>query len=406
MGAYEYSALTAKGREQSGILEGDSERQVRQQLREQQLTPLRVEEVAQKEKKRQSGGGGRMRGRISVTALALMTRQLATLVRSGTPLADALATVGQQVEKPRLKSLLMAVRAQVLEGHSLADALSRFSHVFDGLYIATVRAGEQSGHLDLVLERLADYTETRQQMRQKVQLALLYPIILTVMSVGVVSFLLAFVVPKLVTVFENTGQDLPLITEILITGSHWLRNYGVYLVVVLAAATFGFGRLMQRDEFRMRVHRFLLHLPLVSSLIRGMETARMARTLSILSASHVPLLEGLAITSGVLENLPMRETVKNATNRVREGSSLATALQTGGYFPPLMIQLISSGEASGELEQMLDHAAESQERELHTLIATLFGILEPVMILAMGVVVLFIVLAIMLPILQMNKMVG
>jgi len=405
MGAYEYTALTAKGREQTGILEGDSQRQVRQQLREQQLTPLRVEEVAQKEKARQSGGT-RVRGRISVTALALMTRQLATLVRSGTPLADALSTVAKQVDKPRLKSLLMAVRAQVLEGHALGDALGRFPHVFDGLYIATVRAGEQSGHLDLVLERLADYTETRQQMRQKVQLALIYPVILSVMSVGVVSFLLAFVVPKLVKVFENTGQELPLITEILINGSHWLRDYGLVLVILLAAAVFSFGRLMRRKEFRMRVHRLLLRLPLVSSLIRGMETARMARTLSILSASHVPLLEGLAITSGVLENLPMRETVINATNRVREGSSLATALQTGGYFPPLMIQLISSGEASGELEQMLDHAAESQERELHTLIATLFGILEPVMILAMGVVVLCIVLAIMLPILQMNKMVG
>ena len=403
MGAYEYSALNAKGAEKKGILEGESSRQIRQQLREQELTPLRVVEVAQKEKQRQTRQHF-TRG-VSVTALALMTRQLATLVRSGTPLADALTTVARQTDKPRLKSILLAVRAQVLEGHSLADALGQFPHVFDGLYIATVSAGEQSGHLDLVLERLADYTEIRQQTRQRVQLALLYPIILTVMAIAVVTALLAFVVPEVVKVFENTGQSLPWLTRALIASSDFLNNYFLLILIVIVIAVWVFTRLLKNIEFRTRVHRYLLRLPIVGTLIRGMNTARLARTLSILSSSNVPLLEAMQIAAQVLTNLPMRNAVETAAFRVREGSSLAQSLEHSGYFPPLLIQLVSGGEASGELEIMLEHAASSQERELQTLIATLFGLLEPLLILTMGVVVLVIVLAILMPIFVMNQLV-
>ena len=405
MAAYEYAALNARGAEKKGMLEGDSERQIRQQLREQNLIPLRVEAVVQREKKRQTGTGLSLSRGVSVTALALMTRQLATLVRSGIPLAEALATVGRQTDKPRLKSLLMAVRGQVLEGHSLADGLSRFPHVFDNLYVSTVRAGEQSGHLDLVLERLADYTESRQQLRQRVQLALLYPVILTVIAFAVVSLLLAYVVPEVVKVFENTGQTLPWLTRALITSSDLLRTYFPHLIAVLAVALLLFNRLLKSDAFRLRLHQFLLHLPLAGRLIRGMNTARLARTLSILNASNVPLLKSLNISAQVLGNLPMRQTVEQAAERVREGSSLAHALEQGGYFPPLIIQLINSGEASGELEKMLDHAADSQERELQTLIATLFGLLEPILILVMGGVVLVIVLAILLPIFELNQLI-
>jgi len=403
MGAFEYTALNLKGREKKGILEGDSERHIRQQLLEQKLTPLRVEAAADREQKR-SGSRSFSRG-VSVAALALMTRQVATLVRAGTPLTESLGTVVKQTDNQRLKSVLLAVRAQILEGHSFADGLSQFPNVFDNLYTATVRAGEQSGHLDLVLERLASYTESRQTMRQKVQLALLYPIILTLMAFAVVGFLLAFVVPKLVTVFDNTGQELPFLTVALIKSSEFLNNYYLYLLIVIVAIVFGFMHLMKRTEFRFRVHQILLGIPVVGTLVRGMNTSRLARTLSILSASSVPLLEALRISAQVLGNLPMRKTVENATERVREGSSLAQSLETGGYFPPLIIQLISSGEASGEMEQMLDHAAENQERELQTTIATVFGILEPVLILAMGGIVLVIVLAIMLPILELNQLV-
>ena len=404
MGAFEYTALNAKGAEKKGIMEGDSSRQIRQQLREQNLIPLKVEEAARRDKQ-QKGASNSAGGGVSVMALALMTRQLATLSRTGTPLADALATVGRQTDKPRMKSLLMAIRAQVLEGHTLADAFSNFPNVFDNLYIATVRAGEHSGHLDLVLERLAEYTENRQQMRQKVQMALLYPVILTVMAIGVVSALLAFVVPEVVQVFENTGQTLPWLTRALIATSDFLRANFFYMLIFIGFLVFLFSWLMKKEEFRLRIHQLVLHIPVVGRLIQGMNTARMARTLSILSASNVPLLDALHISAQVLTNIPMRQSVEQATVRVREGTSLAQALEQSGYFPPLLIQLISGGEASGELEQMLEHAAISQERELHSIIATLFGLLEPLIIVAMGGIVLIIVLAILLPIFEMNQLV-
>ena len=403
MGAYEYTALNSKGSQKKGLLEGDSSRQIRQQLREQDLTPLTVVEVAQKEKKRQQGRS--LFNNISVSALALMTRQLATLSRSGTPLADAIATVSRQTDKPRLKNLLLAVRAQIIEGHSLADALASFPHIFDTLYVATVSAGEQSGHLDLVLERLADYTESRQQMKQKVQIALLYPIILTVMAVLVVTALLTFVVPEVVQVFDNTGQELPWLTQALIATSDFLRGNLVYIVIILILLGVTFSRMLKKASFRKQVHRLLLRLPLTGTLIGGMNTARLAQTLSILSASSVPLLEALHISAQVLTNIPMREAVEHAAVRVREGSNLSQALEEGNCFPPLLIQLISGGEESGQLEKMLEHATTSQERELQTLIATLFGLLEPVMILAMGGIVLVIVLAILLPIFELNQLV-
>ncbi len=403
MGAYEYTALNAKGAEKKGIMEGDSSRQIRQQLREQNLIPLKVEEVAKQE--RQKKGKNSLGGGVSIMTLALMTRQLATLSRTGTPLADALATVGRQTDKPRMKSLLMALRAQVLEGHTLADAFASFPNVFDNLYTATVRAGEHSGHLDLILERLAEYTENRQQMRQKVQMALLYPLILTVIAILVVSALLAFVVPQVVQVFENNGQALPWLTRALIASSDFLRANYPYLIAFIGFLIYLFRRLMKKETFRLRMHRLVLHIPVMGTLVRGMNTARMARTLSILSASSVPLLEALHISAQVLTNIPMRQSVEQATIRVREGTSLAQALEQSGYFPPLLIQLISGGEASGELEKMLEHAAISQERELHSIIATLFGLLEPLIIVAMGGIVLIIVLAILLPIFEMNQLV-
>jgi general secretion pathway protein F len=403
MGAYEYSALSAGGAEKKGIIEGDSLRQARQQLREQNLLPLHIEEIAQKEKKRERSNTFR-RG-ISVTDMALMTRQLATLVRSGTPLAQALATVARQTDKTRLKSLIMAVRSQVLEGHSLADGLANFPHIFDRLYVATVHSGEQSGHLDVVLERLAEYTESRQILRQKVQLALIYPVILTVIAIGVVTALLIYVVPEVVAVFENTGQDLPALTRALIASSDFMRAYLPHILILITLTVLVVRQTLKNEKARYRFHTLLLRLPVVGKLIRGLNTERLARTLSILIASNVPLLDALAITAQVLDNLPMRKAVEQTAEQVREGSSLASTLENERFFPPLIVQLISSGEASGNLEEMLEHAAVSQERELQTLIAMLFGLLEPVLILVMGGIVLMIVLAIMLPIFELNQMV-
>lgn len=403
MGAFEYSALNERGSRKKGVIEGDSIRHVRQLLREQNLSPLHVEEVAQKESKRSTGttmGRG-----ISVTSLALVTRQLSTLVRSATPLADALATVARQADKPRVKSLLMAVRGHVLEGHSLADGLARFPHVFDRLYVATVRSGEQSGHLDLVLERLAEYSEARQQLRQRVQIALIYPIILSLMAVGVVTALLAYVVPEVVKVFENTGQQLPWLTRALIDSSEFLRSYYPFIIGAIVVVTLVIQQLLRNERIRFRFHVLLLRLPVAGKLIKGLNTARLARTLNILIASNVPLLDALTITSQVLENLPMQQALLKSAEQVREGSSLASALERSGYYPPLLIQLINSGENSGNLEKMLEHAAVSQERELQTIIALLFGILEPALILIMGGIVLVIVLAIMLPIFELNQMI-
>lgn len=407
MPAFEYTALDIKGRERRGVLEGDTARQVRQQLRERQLTPMAVEPVAQEESGggRPRGFGLRLRRGVSATDLALLTRQLATLVRSGTPLEESLRAVAQQTEKPRLGNLLLAVRARVMEGHSLAGGLSDFPHVFPELYRATVAAGEQSGHLDLVLERLADYTEARQQMRSKIQMALFYPVMLTVMALTVVGLLLVYVVPQVVQVFDNIGQTLPLLTRILIAISDFFQHWGWLLLILLVLGVIGGGWLFRQPGPRRRLHRLYLSLPLISRLVKGVNTARFARTLSILVSSGVPVLEGLRIAGQVIVNEPMREAVEEAARRVREGSSIQAAMQRSGYFPPMTLHLIASGETSGQLESMLERAAISQEREVETLIGTIMALFEPLLIVLMGVLVLLIVLAILLPIFDLNQMV-
>lgn len=402
MPSFEYLALDANGREHKGVQEGDTARQVRQSLREQGLTPLSVEAVLLREQKRK---GTLFASRISATDLALITRQLATLVRAGLPLEETLHSVAKQSEKPRLRSMLMAVRSKVLEGHSVAEGLEDFPHVFPELYRATVAAGEHSGHLDGVLERLADYTEARQQLRQKIQLALFYPIILTAMALLVTLALLTYVVPQVVQVFDNIGQELPWLTRSLIALSDFMRRWGVLLFMALAIAVWLFARLLRKSENKARWHGLLHRLPLVGRLLRGVNTARFARTLSILSASGVPLLEAMHIAAQVLSSLPMRSAVEQAAHRVREGSSIHRSLADCGYFPAITLQLIASGESSGQLDTMLERAASNQERELETTIAALMGLFEPLLILTMGLVVLIIVLAILLPIFDLNQMV-
>ncbi len=404
MGAFEYTALDPKGRTRKGVVEGDTPRQVRQALREQGLLPVSVEEVRQKEARR-SGGGTLFKRGISAADLALLTRQLATLVRSGMPLEEALKAVSQQTEKPRIKSMVMGVRSRILEGHTFADALADFPHVFSDLYRTTVAAGEQSGHLDVVLERLADYTEGRQAMRQKLGLALLYPALVTLVAVGVILLLLSYVVPQVVEMFAHVGQELPWLTRALIATSDFLSAHGLTLLAALAAAGLAFHALLRREGPRRRFHALLLRLPLIGRVVRGLETARFARTFAILTASGVPVLEAMRLSAQVITNLPMREAVQAAARRVREGAGIKQALETGGYFPPMTLHLIASGEASGNLEAMLERAAETQERELETTIAALVGVFEPFMILVMGGVVLTIVLAIMVPILDMNRLI-
>jgi general secretion pathway protein F len=404
MPAFEYKALSPVGREQSGVIEGDTARQARQALRERGFSPLDIKQVAAEKsqgtvRQRFSGSG------LNATELALMTRQLATLVRSGTPLEEALATTAKQSSKSRIKRIILAVRARVNEGHSLESGLSEFPAAFPELYRATVAAGEQSGHLDAVLDRLAEYAENRQEIQQKINMAMLYPTILTSIALLVAGGLLTYVVPQVVQVFEHLGQQLPLITRALIAVSEATKAYGLYILIALGIGVYLFSRSMRNEVFRTRIHHVLLRVPLISKLIRGINTARFARTLSILVGSGVPVLEALRIAAQVIPHIPMRQAVLNAAANVREGASINSSLAASGLFPPMTLHLIASGEASGNLQTMLERAASHQERELQTTISAIMTLFEPVLILVMGVLVLIIVLAILLPIFELNQLV-
>lgn len=402
MPAYEYVAAGGDGRQVKGVLDGDSARQVRAQLRDQGLFPLSVDEV-----ERQETGRGRrlgLRRGVSANQLAVMTRQLATLVRAALPLEEALYATAQQTEQPRLTSLLLAVRARVMEGHTLADGLAEFPQAFPEIYRSTVAAGEQSGRLDLVLERLADWTESRQELQQSLRAAMIYPIFLVAMTLAVTMLLLAYVVPEVVTVFDNLDRDLPPLTQGLIAMSDFLRAWGGWLAAALIVAAWLFRRALRADAFRYRFHVFLLRLPLIARLIRGVNAARFARTLAILSSAGVTVLDALRISAATVLNLPMRAAVEHAAIRVREGAPIAKSLGASGLFPPLTIHLIASGESSGRLSEMLERAATAQEREMQSTIGTLMGVLGPVLILLMGALVLMIVLAILLPIFDFNQM--
>jgi len=403
MGAFEYSAVDAAGKTRKGVLEGDTPRQVRQQLRESGLLPLTVVAVA--EEKGRPAVRRLFGNRIQAGDLAVVTRQLATLVRSGIVFEEALGAVAEQSEKPRLKSVLMAVRSRILEGFAVDQALAEFPGAFPELYRATLSAGEQAGHLDLVLERLADYTEARQQLQQKVFLALLYPVLLTGVAAIVIMALLVYVVPQVVEVFAHIGQDLPPLTRLLIATSDFLQQYGIFLLLGMAALVFFAKSMMKRENIRRRVHRRLLSLPLVGKFSRTLDAARFARSFSILIASGVPVLEGLKISSRVVANLAVREALDRVRSKVREGASIHKSMAVEGCFPPLTVHLIASGEASSNLEQMLDRAAITQERETETVISATMGLFEPLMIVVMGGIVLTIVLAILLPIFELNQLV-
>lgn len=404
MGAFEYVALDKAGKESRGLLEGDTAKHVRQLLRERQLLPVKITEVAPRAQRGQRKLT--IRRGMSAGELALVTRQLATLTQSGLPLEEALLGVSQQNDNPRSQSILLGVRSRVMEGHTLADGLADFPHAFPELYRATVAAGEQSGHLDAVLERLAEFTESRQALQQQIRNALIYPIALVVTAVAIISFMLAYVVPKVVDIFENYGQQLPILTRVMLWTSEFLRDYWLALIVAIGAVIFGARRLLRREHIRRRYHRLLLRLPIVSRLTRGINTARFTQTLSILAGSGVPILEALRIAAQVVANLPMREAVEEASLRVREGSMISRSLAASKLFPPMTTHLISSGEASGRLEEMLRRAATNQEREVDGLIATLLGIMQPLLVVVMAAVVLLIVLAILLPIFELNNLIG
>ena len=404
MAAFAYKAMDANGKSKNGVLEGDNARQIRQQIREQGFIPLEVEQVAEQEKKNQASFS-LFKAKISAGELALLTRQMATLIESALPIEEALLAVAEQCEKPRHKNMMMAVRSKVVEGHGFADALSEFPYVFDNLFRAMVAAGEKSGHLDTVLNRLADYTENRERTRNQIIQALVYPLIMMVVAISVVIMLLVKVVPTIVGQFDQMGQELPTITNILIAISNGVQNYGIYGAIVLAILVFLIARLLAIPRMRLKYHKKLLRMPFVGRLTRSTNTARFARTLSILTASAVPLLESMRIAGNVLENLHLKDAVKEAASKVKEGSSLKNALEKTKMFPPMMMHMIASGERSGELQQMLARAADNQDREFESTVSISLKIFEPVLIVSMAGVVLFIVLAILMPILALNSLV-
>ncbi|HEC28734.1 MAG TPA: type II secretion system protein GspF [Gammaproteobacteria bacterium] len=404
MSAFEYTALNRQGKNRRGVLEGDTARQIRSQLRDQGLTPLTVAEVSQQDKKHSTESV--FKKRISPMDLALLTRQLSTLLSSGMPLEEVLRSVAAQSEKASIKRVILSIRSRVREGHSLSTGLSDFPSVFPELYRKTVEAGEESGHLDTVLDRLADYTESRQQMLQKTTMALVYPVLLIIISVLIVIALLTFVVPQIVRVFENVAQDLPAATLILISISDFIKNNGIIMIVLTIIAVAIAKAILKKPEPKLKWHQFLLKLPFAGRLIRGANSARFSRTLSILSSSNVQILEALRISGQVITNLPMRKAVEEITAKVKEGATIHASMEQSGYFPPMTVSLISSGESSGNLEDMLERAAIIQEREIESILATALGLLGPVMILFMGGIVLFIVLATLLPVFDLNELVG
>ena len=404
MGAFEYVALDKSGKESKGLLEGDTAKHVRQILRDRHMFPVKVTEIASKESRRQRTFS--IKRGMSAGDLALVTRQLATLSQAGLPLEEALLAVSQQNEDPRVQSILLGVRSRVMEGHTLADGLADFPQAFPELFRATVAAGEQSGHLDAVLERLAEFTESRQILQQQVKNALIYPIALVITAIGIISFMLAYVVPKVVYIFESYDQQLPLLTRIMIASSDFIRDYWMALIVFIVAVVVGTRQLLKKDGPKRKYHQLLLRLPVVRKLTRGINTARFTQTLSILAGSGVPILEALRIASQVVVNVPMREAVEEASLRIREGAMISKSLATSKQFPPMTTHLIASGEASGRLEEMLTRAAINQEREVDGLIATLLGIMQPLLVIVMAAVVLLIVLAILLPIFEINNLIA
>nr|WP_136250869.1 type II secretion system inner membrane protein GspF [Ningiella ruwaisensis] len=404
MPAFAYKALDTRGRNKTGVLEGDTARQIRQQLREKALIPVEVNKVA--EEKTSKPSFSLFTPGISAGDLALLTRQMATLIESALPIEEALLAVAEQCEKPRYKNMMMAVRSKVVEGHSLAKAMGDFPRVFDTLFRAMVAAGERSGHLDTVLNRLADYTEKKQRTSSQITQAMVYPIVMLIVAFGVVIMLLTVVVPEIVGQFDTMGQELPLITRILIGLSEAVQAYGLIAAILLAVLILLINRVLQIPRFKLAWHKRILFLPVVGKLARGTNTARFAQTLSILSASSVPLLESMRIAGNVLENLHLQNLVQEAAVHVKEGSSLRAALDKTRVFPPMMMHMIASGERSGELQQMLARAADNQERELEATIGISLKIFEPILIVSMAAIVLFIVMAILMPILELNNLAG
>ncbi|MBC7499020.1 MAG: type II secretion system inner membrane protein GspF [Herminiimonas sp.] len=405
MAAFRYEAVDAVGSTRKGVLDADSARAARADLRAQGMVPITVAAISS-----QVDDAGQTRRRrfgdsLSTTELALFTRQLASLLEASLPLEQAFSALLEQAERPYLRDLVASIRSEVMAGSSLSDALSRHPRDFADIYRALVASGEQIGQLSRVLSRLADYIERRNSLVQKVKLAFTYPAIVTVVAFAIVIFLLTYVVPQIVSVFANTKQKLPLLTTMMLAVSDFVRNYGWMVALAFTAFYLAWRNALKNPEIKRRWHTWLLTAPLYGKFERSLNTARFASTLAITTGSGVPILRALQTSRDTLSNVAMREQVADAANSVREGVSLARALSAHKHFPPMLIHMIRAGEITGELPAMLERASNAQEQDLERRAMTIAGLLEPALILAMGVVVLLIVLAVLMPIIEINQLV-
>lgn len=405
MSAFNYIAIDNSGKEVNGVFEGDTAKYVRQQLRLQGLLVIEISLVEEKSKSKSQGFSLlSLTHRISVADLALFTRQLATMLGAGIPLEEALLSVAEQSEKKYIKSIITAVRAKVLEGFSLAQAMHEFPRVFSHLYCSTVAAGEKTGRLDLVLERLAEFSERQNEVSQRITQALIYPSIIIMASFGIIFFLLSYVVPKIIGVVQTNGQTLPMPTLILMGLSHFIQAYGIYLFIMLIIAAIVWWQMLKESHIRFGWHKTILGLPLFGRTSKLINTARFSHTLAILTAAGVEVIDAMNTATETTRNLVIRKALQNATKQVREGVMIYRALKETGYFPAMSVYLIASGENSGKLEEMLKRAADNQEKDVERRINILLTLFEPLIILIMGSIVLFIVLAILLPILNLDQL--
>jgi general secretion pathway protein F len=403
--AFRYEAVDADGATKKGVVSAESARAARSDLRSQGLVPIAVEAIAAQlddagQTKRSVFGD-----RLSTAELALFTRQLASLLEASLPLEQAFSALLEQAERTYVRDLVASIRSEVMGGASLSDALAKHPRDFADIYRALVASGEQIGQLSRVLSRLADYIERRNALVQKVRLAFTYPAIVTVVAFLIVIFLLTYVVPQIVSVFANTKQKLPFLTVVMLGISDFVRSYGWAMLVAAVGLAFAWHRALKNPAIRLRWHTWLLTAPMYGKFERSLNTSRFASTLAITTGSGVPILRALQTSRDTLTNVAMRAQVEEATSSVREGVSLARALSAHKHFPAMLIHMIRAGETTGELPRMLERAANAQEQDLERRAMTMAGLLEPALILAMGVVVLLIVLAVLMPIIEINQLV-
>ena len=404
MPAFKYKAIDQNGIEISGSIEGDTERHVRSILREKKLIPLLIK-IINKEK------SGKLRfsvsrNTLSGVELAYFTRQSATLIKSGIPIDEALFAINEQNKKQHISDIILTIRSKILEGFTLSSSLADFPQSFPLIYSTTVSAGEQSGHLSLILEKLADFIESKQKLNQQIKNALIYPSALIVTALMVIAFMLAYVVPKVVYIFENFDQQLPLLTRIMIATSDFLINNWLFIIAASLSLFLIVRQGLKNEKNKIVAHNSILKLPIFGRLVRNMNSARFMQTLSILTSSGVPILDALKIASNVITNLPMKRAIEETTIRVSEGESISMSLSQAGLFPSLMIHMIGSGENSGRLDEMLDRATSNQEQEVENTINILLGIMQPLTVIIMAMIVLLIVLAILLPIFEINNLIA